>query len=468
MLTFFVASIALVPLLLLVYTALQFQFKGWRVAAALLWMTLAHEVVLVVFPIWHSVFTNFAIDSAVSAGPSQLLLVMVGEVLFVSLFCATLLFGLKCTATIKGVYRISPLSSRMLLGLSASILAIGLYVVASPVSDLEQTMHHADYAPTSILGMLVLWLRGFVERPGIVAASVVVTGPNYSRIARFAAGMALILLAVNGLSEGIRGRAIWVVCMLLLMSLIRRSWKPAIVSTVILAIVMPLSVFLSGAYRAIMFSMNSGTTRMEAMIDLAQMADGDVAQSDHQSFLDNLSQRAQGPRNSVVLMRMHDNGEGGSYKPLLSALYTPIPRIFWPEKSPAGSTDSTNYGAAIFLVRRVGYGAPIYNMGPILASSHAYWEGGWLWVIGCAVLTGAVWFYILAQCRLRLLDDFDTALAVTFLLALPIDGLLTMLTPLYAMIGLFWSAILPMMLIRWALDRTRNLGRKPQVVTCSD
>ena len=467
MTSFLVGPITVVSLLVLVYTALQFQSKGWRVAAALLWMTVLHEAVLVVFPILHSVFTNFELDSVVSAGPTDLLLVMIGEALFVSLFCATLLFGLRSTAKVRSVYRISSLSKQMLYGLVISMLAIGIYGIASPVQDFQQTIHHADYAPTSIVGMLFQWMMGFVERPGIVAASVVVTGASYSRIFRLASGTALFLLAMGGVAEGIRGRAIWVVCMLLLMSLIRRSWKPAIVSTIILAIVVPLSVFLSGAYRSIMFSMNPGTTRVAAVIDLAQMADGEVVERDDQSFLDNLAHRAQGPRNSVVLMRLHDNGEGGSYKPLLSALYTPIPRILWPEKSPAGSTDSTNYGAAIFLVRRLGYGAPIYNMGPILASSHAYWEGGWFWLVGCAILSGAVWFYILAWCRRKLLDDFDTTLAITFLMALPIDGLFTMLSPLYAMIGLFWSAIFPVLLFRWALRRILNPRRRTSVATVS-
>jgi hypothetical protein len=444
-------AVSLVPLLVLAYTALRLQSRGWRIASTLLWLTAFHEAVLVVFPIWYSVFTEFALDSAVNAGPADLLPVMAGEALFVSVFCLTVGFGLRGTAPARSVYRMPRLSTLMLYMLIASELVISSYSMLSLAADWQVTSHHADiYSPLSLLDMLMEWVRGAVQRPGIVASAVVVSGPRYSRAFRFAAAAALGLVALGGLAEGVRGRATWIVCILLAMSLIRRSWTPAITAACVLALVAPYSVFLAGPYRVIL--LGASRTRLEALTNLSEIV-GEGGTDGDESFVHNMARRAQGPRNSVVLTRLHDSGLGASYKPLLSALYTPIPRLLWPGKSPAGSTDGTNYGAAIFLVRRLGYGAPIFNMGPVLASSHAYWEGGWFWLVGCAVLTGAVWYYILWWCRRRLPDDFGTTLAITFSAALPIDGLFTMLSPLYALIALFWSAIVPVLLIRWALRR---------------
>ena len=467
MITLLLGVTSVVPLLVLGYTAWLFQSKGWRVGAALLWLTIFHEAVLVVFPIWHSMFTDFEFDSVVYAGPTDLLLVMAGEALFVSLFCFTLLLGLRSTATARNVYCGSRFSTLMLYVLVISELAIVVFNIVSPATDMQQSIHHADYAPSSISEMLVAWIRGVVERPGIVASSVVVTGPSYSRMLRLSAAAALLLLALTGLTEGVRGRSAWVMCLLLVMSLIRRSWKPVLASAIILAVVAPLSVFLSGPYRSVFFSLPENTSRVEALKNLVQIIDEKGFESGDESFVENLAHRAQGPRNSVVLMRLHDSGEGGSYKPILSAIYTPIPRILWPDKSPAGSTTNTNYGAAIFLVRRLGYGSPIQNMGPILASGHAYWEGGWFWLVGCAVLTGAVWYYILSYCRRKLPDDFGTTLAFTFCMALPIDGLFTMLNPMYAMISLAWSAIVPVLLMRWGLRRLLNLRAVSSAATVS-
>jgi hypothetical protein len=458
---------SVVPLFILIYTAWLFHSRGWPVCAALLWLTVLHEAVLVVYPIFHSSFTDFELDSVVYAGPSDLLLVMAGEALFVSLFCITLLVGLRISATAQDVYHLPEFSTQLLYILVVSELVVSAYNFASPVPDYQIAMHHAEYSPTSIMEMLAAWIRGAVERPGIVASSVVVTGVSYSRTLRLAAVAALSLLVLSGLSEGVRGRSTWVVCMLLVMSVIRRSWKPAVVSACILAIVAPFSVFLAGPYRSILYQMHENTGRLEALDDLYQTAGGNDGESSDETVAHNLARRAQGPRNSVVLMRLHDSGSGGSYKPILSALYTPIPRILWPDKPPAGSTTNTNYGSAIFLVRRLGYNAPLYNMGPILASGHAYWEGGWFWLVGCAILTGGIWYNILSWCRRKFPDDLGTTLAITFCAALPIDGLYTMLNPLYAMIALFWTAILPVLLIRWAFLRMQNLRNAVYVVPAS-
>ena len=458
----FTPVIALLSLLVLSVTAWQFQSKKWLVAASLLWLTAFYEAILVVFPVWYSAFTGFELDSAVNAGPTEMLLAMLGELLFVLLFCLTLRLAAR-RVKIAGAQDPGLQQSKITLHvLVAAQLVLHVYLLITPSLGFTAMTHHGDvYTPSSILDMLMQWTRGAIQVPGIIAAAVVVTGSRYKRVPRMAAAVALALLALVGLSEGVRGRITWIVCVMLLMGIVRKSWKPAVAAAIVLAIVAPYSAFLGGQYRAILYSGTEEKTRLQELKRLWYSVSGqDPETGSEGGFLLNLAERAQGPRNCVVLMRLHDAGQGASYKPLLSALYTPIPRLFWPGKRPAGSTDDTNYGSAIFLVRRLGYGAPIYNMGSILASGHAYWEGGWIWLCGCAILTGLAWCCILSWCQRKLPNDLGTTLAITFCAALPIDGLFTMLNPLYALIAILWSAILPVLLMTWLLGIVIRMRRR--------
>jgi hypothetical protein len=74
------------------------------------------------------------------------------------------------------------------------------------------------------------------------------------------------------------------------------------------------------------------------------------------------------------------SGEGAGLRPLFGALVCPIPRACGGKNRLRAAVDATPYGAAIYVAERLSYGAPYYTMGLVLASAHAYWEGGWFGV----------------------------------------------------------------------------------------
>jgi hypothetical protein len=136
----------------------------------------------------------------------------------------------------------------------------------------------------------------------------------------------------------------------------------------------------------------------------------------------------------------------------------PIPGNVWPGKPIGGSVDNTNLGSAIYLVQRMKVGMGPQTMGPLLASAHAYWEGGWLWLMVAGYLTGLFW-NLLLRWREEDRSPVNTIVVFCFMVALPIDGLLSMLNPVYTFILIFWNAVVPLAILKFIFRRliTRDL-----------
>jgi hypothetical protein len=162
------------------------------------------------------------------------------------------------------------------------------------------------------------------------------------------------------------------------------------------------------------------------------------------SFLDSFAQRAQGPRNSVVLYNLYEKGAGADLSIYTGAILFAVPRFFWPEKPISGSLDGNDESTAVYKVIDIGYNLPY--MGSILASAHAYWEGGWIAVILYGFITGLLWSGVFIFCR-KLPEHLSWIIALSFAAALLIDGFLTALYPLYAYILIAWKYIMPTLVL---------------------
>jgi hypothetical protein len=124
----------------------------------------------------------------------------------------------------------------------------------------------------------------------------------------------------------------------------------------------------------------------------------------------------------------------------MNAFLMPIPRVFWPDKPVGGSTDSTNFGAAIYRVQQLKPDTGPTDMGPLLASSHAYWEGGTAFVLVAGLLTGLFWISLLRWTEVNP-AMYKHIVVLCFMAALPIDGFFTALNPLYTFILIFYRII---------------------------
>ena len=442
---------SIIPLVVLGILLRAAHRAGSTLRTVIIGATIFHESVLVVFPIWYSVFTDFYLEKEINASPDSLLEIMIGEAIFVVLFGLSMSF--VRTRTVKPWNTALSSESNRLERLMVILLgALGLLVNLSgfftPVGSFQELTRQADITiPQGWWVQLWVWIQVCFRFPALVAAALLVIEPKIPKLFRLLGATSLAALALDGLSSGMRGRLTWIVSLVVIVGYLLNRKKVIYVSVGAVLLVLPLFVFLGGGFRSISYSELEGASRVEALSRLFEaVKTGEIKDPESESFVAALARRAQGPRNSIILHELYDTGQSAGFKPLFSAFFVPIPRVFWPTKRPPGSTDETSYGAAIYLAVRLTYGAPIYAMGPILSSAHAYWEWGWLGVVLSGVITGLFWNVLLTLCE-RSARPLHLIVVLSFSAALLIDGFLTALMPLYAIVTIFWSAVFPTLLL---------------------
>ena len=424
-----------------------------------------YESVLVVFPIWYSVFTGFSLEREMMlhVNPVDLLVVMIGEAIFVTLFAMGIQFDRKSMFWRRQVASVPSDRERLFLSflVGAGLLIYLIEFTAPPTSfQLFKAYSEGRYF-SNTASMLFAWFRGFFQFACLVGSCLVLLKTNrekeYSMLLRLMAASTLVLVALIGFSVGLRGRILWVVSLLAIVGFVKGRKEPFYIAPVLVGVIIPFFVFLGGTARSIHFSQTyQWTSRLDLLNAIVREAGNYITErgpygSSNESFIEDFAHRAQAPRNSIVLYRLYRQGSSAGFRPLSAAMVTAVPRIIWPGKGVAGSVDSTTYGAAVYLVRRLGYGAPWYNMGPYLASAHAYWEGGWVWLVFAGFVTGLIWNLILRWC-----DQSGKAISIVVALTLTggvlANGLLTALQPLFDFVRLFWVTVLPTIILSKTVD----------------
>lgn len=268
--------------------------------------------------------------------------------------------------------------------------------------------------------------------------------------------------------NGLRGGVVWVVCAIGAVAFFKARNRALFTAGVLMLACAPLFSWLHTTMRYTTMEAPVGTTNWQMIPRLVegmfQHSEQTYNRAVGSTFLEQWAIRAEGPRNATVLDQLYDQGDAGSFKPMMGAILFPIPRIFWFDKPAAGSTDSTNIGSAIYLVERGKPNASFYDMGAVLASAHAYWEGGWPWLILAGLLTGRVWNWLFAWAE-RTQSDLVAIILLTFTTALPVDGFFSSLTPLWAYLRLVWITVIPLLVVKagvdmWSRNGTRKTARR--------
>jgi len=308
--------------------------------------------------------------------------------------------------------------------------------------------------PFDVGGMVeqaYLWFQAVFVFTSIVACALVLTrrGVLFTNPKQaFLAAIPLLALLVVGLTSGYRGRLMWLVFLLTMMGILNRQTKFVAIGIIVAVFTVPLFAFLGSSYRSSNEAEKISSVQYKVIALLYEEGKsrlGDM-KSMGEEFLSALAWRAQGPRNSAVLYQQYDKGAGAGFTTYLGSIFFPIPRLVWAEKPAAGSTDSSISSSAIYKVMELGYGYDAGStMGPCLASAHAYWEGGWSWLIIAGFITGLIWNIIFKLSR-RLPEGIAIIVVFAFAAALLIDGMLTMMCPLYAIILTWWQWVLPVLL----------------------
>jgi hypothetical protein len=125
--------------------------------------------------------------------------------------------------------------------------------------------------------------------------------------------------------------------------------------------------------------------------------------------------------------------------------------MWWVDKPVAGSTDASALGSAMYRVQQTKPNGVFYDMGPFLASAHAYWEGGWLWLVAAAPLSAWMWRWLLAWGEREGRRSVDV-IVLTFLTAFPIDGFFGGINPVFAYVRILWITLIPLGILLIALN----------------
>jgi len=453
--------VSLIPLLVLFGLVIWSWRRNVLLRTVILCATLIHELLLVVFPAWYSVLTDFELEGIgnmqAMVGADELLLVMIGESIFVLMFALACVVGWP-RPRLQGngsALAASGQSQARCDRLAIYILVILGCLVYAP--KIIQPLSAFQGGTGWTVEQMFVWIQGIFGFTSLIACALVLTRRRVmltNPVGALLAAIPLLALLVIGFTVGIRGRILWVVSLLVVAGILNRQTRFVALGVMIGIILIPLFAFLGGAYRYVMQDdLMTGTARQEMVTRLYEEGKNRVAgdlKDMTDEFLYSMAWRAQGPRNSVILYRQYDNGTGPGFTTYSGSIFFPIPRLVWPEKPAVGSTDGTLYSSAIYQVMEVAYGMA-GSMGPILASAYAYWEGGWGWLVAAGFITGLFWNIIFNLCR-RLPEGMASVVALAFAAALLIDGMLTMLAPLYALIVAWWQLVLPVLIIYWVVS----------------
>jgi hypothetical protein len=330
---------------------------GQRVRMIVYGLTFIHETALIAFPGWYSCLTGFQLEAGIGVTPDQLLTVYGGEALFVTLFGLVLLLSGKRTRAVphEASIRRSLPELVVLYGLvgGAAILYVGR--LFSPVfTPQDVSQHYLVTVKTDIWDTAASWGITLVQWPGLVAAALLAADRSTPRLMRLLGVSVLAGELVFAMLHGFRGGVVWVVSLIAIGGLYENRKRLLVAAGVLTLFVVPLFPWLHSTMRYASLSAPVGTSRIDMIPFLiGGITDPNVIAGDSElSFVDSWAIRAEGPRNSTALYALYDQGEAAAYRPILGALVLLVPRMWWAEKPVAGSTDTTNLGAAIYRVQQ--------------------------------------------------------------------------------------------------------------------
>ncbi|NQU35626.1 MAG: hypothetical protein HQ521_20560 [Bacteroidetes bacterium] len=432
-----------------------------RLLLIVIGFTFLHEISLVLFPNIYAIFSNYYLESELGIKPIEIIRIINIELLFLIMFAIGLILSQKHFSN-RYVYdkpnqiEITKKEAIFLYIIITLQLALNLVEYFKPLPDPSLIYQHADIKQhANVLNMFIYWLPGIFRFPGlIIAGYVVVSKTKYVPLKVFSYGL-LVTTFFSALWIGWSGPLIWVTSVVIAASIYTgniKYFKPAVI---LIVFVFVFFSFIRTDIRANSYYLEklSFRNKISFLVNMRISNNRDNNLFNNKNLF-NMADRAEGVRNSAFLLRLCDAGQSAGIKPIFSSLYFPVPRYFWKNKRPPGSIDSGNYGSAIFIVQNQKNGSLI-EMGPILASAHAYWEFGLLGVIIIGALTGYFWgkvTYKRAQTSL-----IQYIIVMTFLCSLLIDGLFTAMYPVYSFIIIFWSVILPVYLLFYTIRKLRFL-----------
>ena len=458
---------SITPLILLCWFSYKSYLSGSYIKTTVLLMTAFHQFLLIVFPCIFAVVNGYIYEAELNIKSTQLLIVVIGETFYICSFMYAFLLNdmyfkkyYNRKLFKEGLGRNEILVSILLFG----GLFLFIHELISPPFSYDDMATHADIViKDDFVATLIDWVFTFFRWPGLIAATLVVSSRYYNNYLRSLSFVVIMFGLGIAIVNGVRGGITLIIELVLVGALINNAKRIVAFSLALGLLILPFMPWVQEVMRYQSASAAYlGVTRAQMFfIGLPSLKDfisDGFKSSRHSTFVESWAIRAEGPRNSVGLYNLYDHGEGGGLKPVWGAILLPIPRMIWAKKPVAGSTDPSNLGAAIYRVQQLKPDTGPQEMGPILASAHAYWEGGYLGILLLGLITGAFWVILLNWADSKYTID-NALVLICLTAALPIDGFLTALNPLYSIILMIYK-LFPLFLLIIILNFYNNITNR--------
>jgi hypothetical protein len=212
----------------------------------------------------------------------------------------------------------------------------------------------------------------------VLGCSVVFLGSKaYGRVNWILSAACFLMFLVFASLSGVRGLVIYPMLWFLFLNLtVKKSIRMYVVGG---ALLIALGL-LHGPFMSL--RANEGAVSTELMERIA--GNGEMGE---RSLSDELIWRfGELTRMSVGFKRIADDDQYAGFKPVISALYAPMPRHFFPDKPWPGSVDDDKHGSGMYIIHRKVLDT--YNMSEFSTGMHAYWEFGLAGVLICSFIAG--------------------------------------------------------------------------------
>lgn len=259
---------------------------------------------------------------------------------------------------------------------------------------------------------LLSWL-GFIALPAKFSAIAFLVfrsevtlamGKPFANFSALASLCLAVLVVLNSISSGVRHEVIWLFAIYLVVLLCHRrslQLKKYFKFAGLFLFFIYIGSYMGASYRLELTENKdlSFAQKVETLSSVVTDSSEDLAFATQLYF--QFSDRLTDLDTSSALMKFYEERGPVYLMPSFSAAVSFIPRFLWKSKPAPGSYDGSHNGLAGFVVWNVLTGSPFTNWGGYTASSHHYWEGGWLYLVIWALIFGFVSSVVFAKVSRR-------------------------------------------------------------------
>ena len=247
--------------------------------------------------------------------------------------------------------------------------------------------------PTGITIPFGLWniIISLFYFPGILAGGILATNNQTSGLkkGKVVGWAVLFSMIVMGLVTALRQFILGSVIMIFIFGLAQNNKTVLKYAVVGLMILFSLAPIMQGSYRDVLWSAEGKELSSIEKLALLTTSKKDAKEENpFVTFWHAAGNRFIDAALSAGLVKAVLRGDSAGLQPVLGAIASPIPRLFWPGKPAPGSFDGTNEGTATYVVWRETIEGMSWECGPFTSGSHSFWELNMVGVILFGILSG--------------------------------------------------------------------------------